>query len=63
MQWINVSQATYFNLKRGWHGHLFQGRFVVEAVGREFDCSADQVIMKGQKKTKRARWPFIFIGL
>ena len=32
MQWINVSQATYFNLKRGWHGHLFQERFVTEAM-------------------------------
>ena len=27
MQWINVSYATYFNRKRGRHGHLSQGRF------------------------------------
>ncbi len=27
MQWINVSYATYFNRKRGRHGHLCQGRF------------------------------------
>jgi len=27
MQWVNVSYATYFNRKRGRHGHLFQGRF------------------------------------
>jgi putative transposase len=27
MQWVNVSYATYFNVKRGRHGHLFQGRF------------------------------------
>jgi REP element-mobilizing transposase RayT len=27
MQWVNVSYATYFNIKRRRHGHLFQGRF------------------------------------
>lgn len=27
IQWLNVSYAMYFNVKRGHHGHLFQGRF------------------------------------
>ena len=31
MQWVNVSYATYFNIKRRRHGHLFQGRFNADA--------------------------------
>jgi hypothetical protein len=27
IQWLNVSYAMYFNVKRGRQGHLFQGRF------------------------------------
>jgi putative transposase len=27
IQWLNVSYAMYFNVKRGLHGHLFQGRY------------------------------------
>ena len=37
MQWINVSYATYFNRKRGRHGHVFQGRFkaiLIDAFAR-----------------------------
>ena len=34
IQWINVSYAVYFNVKRQRRGHLFQGRFKALIRGR-----------------------------
>ncbi len=76
MQWINVSYATYFNRKRGRHGHLFQGRFKAILIDADeylkhlsryihLNPVRAKILSKPKvaRKTKPAKWQFILLEI